>query len=213
MQVYRSIGEMIRDNKKLNNMTQKDLLQLEKKIRRNRKILLVIIIILIIIFKCTVGYIRVNIYTFHKGYEVSLNNEYLSYQVSEEYTSPIIPFFIQFYNYFDAMVYVNASNILENDDKYILSIKEYECYNRSYEHNVSCDSARDILKKDSNYVINYLSNNNYKMNIKDSSGKIIYNGKFIKDITKYLNADGYYFIEIMTKKNNIKTNIKIEIKK
>jgi hypothetical protein len=213
MEVYRTISEMKRSNKQLNNMTQKELAILEKKIRRNRTILLVIIIILIIIFKMTIGYLRINVYTFHRGYEVSINKEFLSYKMSEEFQSPIIPFFIRFYNYWEANFALSPSNTVGNNDSYILSIKGYECYSSHYKKNVSCDPSKDILGEKSNYTIKYLSSENYKMYIRDSTNKTVYKGKFIKDITKYLKKNGYYYIEIVEKRYNVKTIISFEIKK
>jgi hypothetical protein len=211
MEVYRTISEMKKNNKQLNNMTQKELAILEKKIRRNRKILLVMIIILIIIFKLTIGYLRINVYTFHNGYQISINDKYLSYDINEEFRGPIIPFFIEFYNYWDSSVIVNTSNAIDKSNSYILSIKEYECYSLSYRQNISCDTDKDILGEKSNYIIKNLSDNNYQMYIKNSKEEIVYKGKLIKNITKYLKKGETYSIKIIDKERNVKNTIDIDV--
>ena len=101
----------------------------------------------------------------------------------------------------------NGKTILNDvKDEYILNLIEYECYNNdkgnnvivSCGHNAVSETPKEIPLINNKMIITY-------------QNKIIYQGEYKKDITKYIKEPGKYIFQITNKRDKISTTINFEI--
>ena len=81
-------------------------------------------------------------------------------------------------------------NKIKTCDKYILNIEEYEAYNRF--------SHREEYKSTTNQELKEVFDNNKTMMVQKDN-KIIYEGKFLNDITSIIKENGRYYFHVYTK--------------
>lgn len=178
---------------------------------KTRKILMAtipIIVITLIIIGIIFSTIEI-LKTFSRAqyniFEVSLNDNEINIEYSEEYHNIIIPIFFepkeQEYFYSDTENYL-SENTIPKTDKYILYLKEFQCINNERGKNIRVSCGSNALKEAPHEVI--LTKNKMKIYLND---KLIYDGEYKKDITEYLSKTGTYKFEISNKRDKIKTNI------
>lgn len=136
-------------------------------------------------------------------FEVSLNGKLMKCYYSEKYNNA---FFIQAstksYNSVDNML-----NKVELSDNIKLEIDEYEVYYKSGNR-----------KSDTNGWLRQDNLDYKKVNSQDKSiqikrmNKVIYDGKYISDLSPYINEAGRYYIHIYsTRKDGLFTSVKTHI--
>lgn len=77
-----------------------------------------------------------------------------------------------------------------NKEKYILKIESYACYSKNKERQIGCqndDNFHEVKTNDTTYKKIYIRRNGRPEKVK-------YDGKFINDITPYLQEKGLYYI-------------------
>lgn len=184
--------------------------------RRKTIILLTFIISLIVLYQLFLGTAMVKVHHYRKGYEVSINNKLVKYIVDEEFKDSVIPFFITIYDYTSSNVHPYDNNYNNDHDNFnklkigdnTIKIREYTCFSLKAKHKVSCDlnSRSPITKK-------YLPNSDYKLYIikMNEYDKVIYSGKFINNISKYLKEEGDYVVRVKGKRGKFSMTINIYI--
>ena len=196
----------------------------ELKEERKHKFLYVLTIILfiLIVIKITVGEIVIPIpleYNDNRLYEVYVNEKVATVEVGDERKITIIPYFLSFVQYHND-VYIGDLDIYEDivdSPYYKLKINSYICYaempslkeNKKINYKVSCNTEQDYIKEKT-------SDTTYQLHIKRTHrGKevILYDGKFIQDITPYIKEKGRYLLTIIGKYNNVESKIYVSFDK
>ena len=187
--------------------------KLDNKMRKSRKnkfiIIFSIIIIIIAIIKIFFGTIELyNIFGTSKSnaryYKVTVNNKHVAVSYTATHTIPIIPFLVNFNS-----VYLGNSNIVGDDtvafysddsDKYIIDVNSYSCY---YENiKTECTNNEQNMKKD-----NDTKYTKVKITRITNPHEVVYEGKYINNITPYITKKGQYHIEITARYELTKSEI------
>lgn len=188
--------------------------EVNKEIKHDKKIKIlistIILISIVLIIKLTIGTIEINnIFGYPKNkarfYKVTLNDKKtsVSYQLTNKL--PIIPFIVNLNSeYLGGSHYLDDEDSVnfyhDNSEKYILNIKSYSCFEGNYQ--VECVYDDQMMKEnnDTKYT-------NLEIVRTSNPYEKIYNGKFVKDITKYIAKKGVYYIGITAKHKNTETTI------
>lgn len=156
----------------------------------------------------TVSFQRANYHYF----QVELGDEKMNIYYEETYKRTIIPYlYVQeskdvFYSNKNEMTQANET---VKNDRYVLKLKEYQCYNmdKGREVKTSCGRGIEVLNETPKEVKLVKSNM-----IIEYDDVVIYDGDFKEDITEYLNALGKYKFTITNKRDAIRTKITFDIK-
>ena len=90
-----------------------------------------------------------------------------------------------------------------NKEKNILKIETYACYSKNKERQIGCqndDNFHEVKTNDTTYKKIYIRRNGRPEKVK-------YDGKFINDITPYLQEKGLYYIWVDAEYKNVKSKI------
>lgn len=214
---YKSKEEMVKDVDDLRKEALIDIYNLKEQRRKETKKKVikwsVIVIVFIVFFKCLIGTITISyLYPYNRLYSVTLNNVNVTLEVVEEKTVHIVPFLVNLKLYHhDTFFGDDLSTVvkIKQSEQYIINLESHKCFV------VMQDVKTQLGCKNNSDTINELTNDtNYKLTISESekNGEILYSGPFIYDITKYLEATGYYRIDIKGKYNSVESRISFEIK-
>lgn len=142
-------------------------------------------------------------------YDVTLNNEPIHIYYEENFYKVVIPIFYtqeESKSFYTSKKVEDMTNEITIQDKYILDLKEYECYNNDKGHNVKVSCGHSALSETKEEI--ELTKNEMIITYEN---KAIYQGEYIQDITDYLNKIGKYNFTITNKRNEISTEIKFVI--
>ncbi len=175
---------------------------LSKERKRKVMIFFLVIIGIILAIKIFFGTIELNnIFGYPSNnarfYELNVNETKVNVSYQTKQQIPLIPFLINLNSYYLGYSKVNndiGSDFVADDSKdYLININSYKCYSESG-YQVECKKINQTMK---------LSNNvQYKKMIITRTTKPleeVYNGKYINDITKYVDDKGVYCIQIYVK--------------
>ena len=181
-------------------------LNLQKKKNKIKKVI-ILLFILLIIYKSIFGsiYIKNNISLSTDNirfYEFTVNNQFAGTQVNIYHDFPIIPYLVYIrtdtsHDFFNDYKHVEYEG---NDEKYILDLKMYTCYNKNG-FRMMCSNQNQTKEENKDFKI---------LNLKIRSGennRVIYNGKWKKDITDIIKDTQNVSITIRAKYGN--TTVKI----
>lgn len=212
---YYSKDEMLRDSQSESEKILGDYNSTVKEIKKYHKKVILIIIICIIIFKFIVGTIEINSpldYSKNRLYKVTVNKTPVTVQVIDHYRTFIIPFFLYFNAYYkntypgmdtDSIYY-----IVPDKTQYLLDIESYSCYSKNNERQVECqieDNFHQKKNNDTTYTNLYIRRNG-------RPETEMYDGKFINNITSYIQQKGVYYIRIDAKYGNVTSKIEFFLK-
>jgi len=219
MRVYKDKEDLIKDNLKYRKEVIEELNFSTKIIGKERKLFIYHIVELIICllipfaaFKLIVGEINIpRKYRESRLYVVEINDEKINVNANEKRKKTILPFVLNFSLYSSEMFYYYDSPnpvIVNLNDPIKLSFNEYICFSDTLgiDSQVACtDHIKEISRKIK------VKDGEYKLVIHKShgTGKLMYEGKIIKDITEYLPDKGWYFIEITGKYEKMDVNIEL----
>jgi len=197
---------------------------LELKEEKKSKIIYIISIMLFILIaiKLILGELVIPIpikYKDNRLYEVYLNDLDMTSEVIDKRKITIIPYFLYLEQSYHG-IYIGNGEIYEdiqNSTTYNLKINSYDCYsavpslkeNEKINYKISCNTEQNYIKKLTN-------DTTYKLYIKRTyKGKetILYDGKFIEDITPYIVEKGRYYVRIMGNYKNVESEISISFDK
>ncbi len=136
-------------------------------------------------------------------FEIKVNNELMNCYYTEKYNNTfLINASSRGYNSVE-----NLINKIDLKDFIILDISEYEVYYKSGRRK---EDTNNWLRESS---LNYKKVINSEINIEiKRKNKVLYKGKYIKDISKYIKEKGRYYIHIYSKrKDNILSSVKTHI--
>ena len=136
-------------------------------------------------------------------FEIKLNNTFMKCYYTEKYSNTLlINASSRGYNQVE-----NLINKIDLNDKIILDINEYEVYYKSGRRK---EDTNNWLRDSG---LNYKKVTDSEINIEiKRKNKVIYEGEYIKDISKYINEKGRYYIHIYSKrKDNILSSVKTHI--
>lgn len=217
---YNSLEEVREEYKKIENEVEAEIPGLEveikdkqkDKIRKLKNYSLPIIIIGLFLVGVVFSIVEV-LKTFERGeyhyYDVTLNNEQIFIYYEEEYYNVVIPVvYTQRENkfFYTSQNPNDSKNEIDIQEKYILDLKEYACYNNDKGENVKVSCGHEALSETKKEV--KLTKNLMTIKYQD---KIIYEGNYKKDVTKYLKEPGEYTFEIKNKRDKISSNISFVI--
>lgn len=185
-------------------------------IRRNNKdfilksfVILIFILIFCIVIRISFGRLYLPLApSFYKNveYKLFINEEHESIGYSDVIEKPIIPGLLYFrIDSEDVWYNMNKLNedIVFEKEKVILDFVVSECYTHTDHIRINCDSNNDKL-------IHKEIDGNFKRLLIRKSGKdekVLYDGKFINDISRYVKDKGYYYIEIYAEYDDINTKL------
>lgn len=180
-----------------------DVTELNKKIRKERgkKLLIIFSIILLVVVGIKIFFGTIEIYNPFgypsnkaRFYKVSVNDEFITvgYNLNQKIT--LIPFLINFNNSYLGQNNITndldgAEYIPDGSDKYIIDISSYSCYEYGYQ--VECLNDEQNLKENNDTKYTKL-----KITRTNNPYEIVYDGKYINDITKYVKDKGIYCVSI-----------------
>ena len=191
---------------KLNNKDNNLIKKIINKYTSNSKIELIINIIIIIVLVRLIRIFKgpITISTDHNtlNYDISINTSKVDkFIVNEDYKKTIIPVLLSKEDNTSNEYNLHTNTYFTKEDNYQLNLDISKCYKNDNE--IDCLQNYDDKTK-----IDY-NENNFDLIIKSTdSNKIIYQGKFTTNITKYLTNTGNYDFIIDGNVNN--TELKIE---
>jgi hypothetical protein len=204
---YKTKEEMIGDTKGLRKEALTELYDLRTVKRKELAIKIIrwssIIIILIIIFKLFIGTISIT-YILHRNrlYSVTVNDVNVTLDSLETKTIHIIPFMLNLKLYSKKMFYGDDfSSVIhiKQGDPCIIDVKSYKCFVKMNDAKVQsgCDSGIDTINE-------LTTDTHFNLLISETTtnGSVVYNGKFINNISSYLTKKEQYYIEITGKYQN-----------
>lgn len=193
----------------------KDLVRNEQK--KKLKIVLIWIVILIILgvlIRIVFGKIYIPVFGFNESVEYNLyiNDRWESLEFEDISDRVIIPglVYLRKGNY---GVWSNPQkegiNVIVSDDKVVLDFSVNACYTKD-KIRVNCDSYNDKLLREK------VEPEFTKLFIKKWVGrkdKVLYDGKFVNDISDYVSETGHYFIQVDASYKNVSTKLYIILDK
>jgi hypothetical protein len=196
----------------------KDLIEIneEIKIKRKKKLkkIFQILLIFILYFKAFVGVVYIkNPFGLNSNkiryYDFTINGKIAGHDVSIVEKKPIIPFFIYIKSdtgrYFENEE--KSLGYIGNDDKYILDLKLFTCYSEKHGYKYECTYKKSNMIEEKDFKITKLTIWNSENN------KVIYEGKWKKDITNIIKDANTVNIKIKIKYDNISSTITSRITK
>lgn len=177
----------------------------ERKAKKKKFILIFAIILLIIInIKLFFGTIEIyNIFGYPSNearfYKLTINDNPISVSYNTSHHIPLIPFLINFEsNYLGTSTIEGDEDPYffdDGSDKYLINIWSYSCYSKNNSnYQVECKNSTQNMTEDNDTKFT-----NVTITRVTKPYEIIYNDKFISDITKYLKTKGQYCVEITAK--------------
>lgn len=214
---YNSLEEVREEYKKLEEEVEVEVPGLEVEIKdkqkdkvrklRNHALPIIIISLIILGFVCSVVEI---LKTFERAeyhyYEVTINEEKIKIYYEEEFYNVVIPIVYQQKEYKSFSSDRETTTEIQEKDKYILQLKEYECYNNDKGNNVKVSCGHNALSETPKEI--ELIKNDMTIKYKN---EVIYQGEYKRDVTKYLKEPGKYTFEIKNKRDKITSNIKFDL--
>lgn len=214
--IYKSIEEMKNAYKNMNKDSGKEMERTLKKdnkkfYKRFFKISLVYVIIAIIVQLTMDGFVFVvSTYQNTPYYKITINGETAVPCYQSIKKIPVIPF-ILYIGSADGGCYIEKDNDFDGwhhiteKGPINIEIKSYLCYvgaNYGKRTQIKCDinGNRDlVLQEEKEY--------NMKIVSSGKEYKVLYEGQYLNDISKYLNKDGDYVVYIIDKHGFVKTEI------
>lgn len=177
----------------MNSYASEILIQLKK--------FLILIIIGIILF---LPFLSALFSSYNKNlFEIKINNQLMNCYYTEKYNNTfLINASSRGYNSVE-----NLINKIDLKDSIILDIAEYEVHYKSGRRK---EDTNNWLRDSG---LNYKKVINSEVNIEiKRMNKVLYKGEYIKDISKYINEKGRYYIHIYSKrKDNFVSSVKTHI--
>ncbi len=214
---YHSKEEILEDYKSVKKEVETEIPVLDVKIRETRKkkqkkVLsnLIPIFIIMVVFIGTaftlIEYLKSYSRARYNYFEVEINNQSINIWYEEKYEKVVIPFV---YKQSESKVFISnpsidsLDNYIERQESFTIKLIEYECHNDK-KNRVSCGQPNIVEKRKE------IIPNNSKLRIVFNN-KIVYEGEFIKDLSKYLKENGTYTFEIVNQRDNINNYIKFKL--
>ena len=212
---YYNKEDMLGDVKKEQKEALKDLKNYNETYKKTKKHNIVqvsvITITCIFLFKVLVGTIEITApvsYSKNRLYKIRINDSPITFEVLDKHKIPIVPFFINLNTYHKDTYFGIKAGSLDNypessKGKYILKIESYACYSKNKERQVGCQTDNNFHEVKTNDITCkkiYIRRNGRPEKVK-------YDGKFINDITPYLQEKGLYYIRVDVEYKNVKSKI------
>ena len=128
---------------------------------------------------------------FNDKFDITINGQELTARYDSEY----VKYFLKRHggSNYNKSIHNNTDyfNKIQQSNTYVLSVKEYEAYDR-FGHRNSYTGVG------ANQELREVFDNNKKMMVQ-KDGKIIYDGEFKDDITDIIKENGRYFFHVYTK--------------
>ena len=191
--------------------------------KRNRIILsiLIIYLLLVIVYQTIIGVlpgenpdflgfkiIPIKDIQTKEKYEISVNdNNNLDYYIEKDFKFPIIPFLVDMIDYDSDSLGDGDPIVISSNNGFKIKYKVYNCYSNYAGKlvNENCDS----------HTVKYeeISIKHKIKIIKESfpRDEVLYDGKYIKDISSYLKDEGKYIVILYYKKNFTTTKVRFEV--
>ncbi len=142
-----------------------------------------------------------------RAYKLTINDYLLSSVANKKKSFPIIPFVVDFVTTGEDTSYYTdeerSVSTIPTAPKYELDAASFSCYSKKY------DGYQESCKQDKMFIDLTLNDDTeYYDLIIYKEDEIVYEGKFIKDITPYIESGYKYKLKILAKHSSIKTIIR-----
>ena len=146
---------------------------------------------------------RVNFRNELRMYSLSINDKLLPNSVHFHERKTALPLILSYDTEEFNSYYNNNSNVIPIMDTYTLDIKNYKCYSKKFNNMVTtCYSSNN-----SNLTIKKQKDDHYYTLQIKYEDKVIYDDKYITNLTPYLKESGTYEITITASYSDVKTTI------
>ena len=219
IRIYKNKEDLIKDNLKYQKEVIEELNFSNKMIGKERKFFIYHVVELIICllipfaaFKLIVGEINIpKKYMKSRLYVVEVNNVKINVNANEQKKKAILPFVLNFkLNSSEMFYYYDSPDpvLINLGENIRFSFNEYICFSDTLgiDSQVPCtDYNKEISRKTK------VKDGEYRLEIRKShgTGKLMYEGKMIKDITEYLPDKGWYWVVITGKYEKMNVNIEL----
>ena len=141
-------------------------------------------------------------------YEISINNyDKLDYYIQKDFKFPIIPFLVDMIDYDSDSLGDGEPIVIKSNNGFKIKYKVYNCY--------SDYAGKLVNEKCDSHIVKYEEIDiKHKLKIiKEEFPKdeILYDGKYIEDISYYLKDKGEYKIVLYYKKKFITTKVQVYV--
>ena len=201
--------------KKKEALKDYNLAKSELKKRNNRKlkivlILMAVLLVVLIVVRVLFGRIYFSLpymdYNKSNEFKFYLNGEHQNISFEDYNDTPVIPGLLYFRRmnsggWYNVEIY--DQNLVFDTEKVVFDFKVYECYTHTDEVRFNCDSFNEkLIRKEvkPKFTKMFIRKNGRKE-------KVMYDGKYISDISKYVREKGYYYIEIWAEYEGVKTKL------
>lgn len=191
--------------------------ELNQELKRERKIkkiinccIVLLVLLLIIIIKMFFGTIEINNILGYppsrsRFYKLTINGEPITTDYNLKHTIPVIPYFININSYHIGSSIIKEDNdgtyfYPNNKEEYIIDIESFTCYKEGLR--VECKDENRELKETSDTKYTKL-----KITRTNNPYEEVYNGKYISNITKYVQEKGIYCVEVTAEYSLVETKI------
>lgn len=205
-EIKRKKKEALEDYNKADN-------ELKNRKKRKIRILLIlfgIVLVILVVLRIIFGRLYFSLpYTYYNEsieYKFYVNDvqENISFEDYDDF--PVIPGFLYlrrmnmggWYN-----VETYDQNLFFNDERIVFNFDVTECYTHTDEIRISCDSFDEkMIRKNvkPKFTRLFIRKNG-------RPEKVMYDGEYISDISKYVEEKGYYYIEVWTEYEGVQTKL------
>ena len=203
-----------KEEDKLRKEYFEDVSNLNTQIRKERgkRIYRIIVVLILVIGIIKILFGTIEIYnpfgypaSKARFYKVRINDELVTVDYDLNQRISIIPFLINFNNHYFGSSYIETDEDgteyhPSNSNEYIIEIKSYTCYSLDYQVECMKDSQEMKENNDTKYT-------NLKITRTNKPYEVMYDGKYINDITKYVKEKGIYAVTITAEYSNIDTDV------
>ena len=190
-------------------------IELKKERKKKRIKTIIILFVFILIIKIFFGTLEIkNLFGYNPSkaryYKVTINNKQIPISYTAKHKLTIIPYLINFNTYYYGNNYIegNSDGIYKVDKDINIDINSFKCYTNDGKYQIECTKNTLFMKpnNDTKYT---------KLTITRTSNPygVIYDGKYINDISSYITKKGSYHIEITAEYENMETKIDFPIQK
>lgn len=181
-------------------------------------LILVVLALVVLLIKLIFHTIEIDIpfeYPENKSrvYEVKVNDTIVAVETHLKQKISVIPYLVNVNRYYRNIDYIYGNENIyyeynHHRGDFKLKIQSYSCLKNKKQVRCSFDGRNQKWVKMSDTKYTHLT-----IIKKDKKDKELYDGKYISDVTKYIQDKGIYHLEITAKYDNIETKILLRMNK
>ena len=192
------------------NLAKNDLKRRKYKKIKTILIFFGIVLVILIVVRVLFGrlYFSLPYMNYNKSieYKFFMNDDHKNISFEDYEDTPVIPGVLYFRRmnmggWYNVEIY--DQDLFFDTEKVVFDFKVYECYTHTDDVRVNCDSFNEkFIRKEvkPKFTKMFIRKNGRKE-------KVMYDGEYISDISRYVNEKGYYYIEIWAEYDGVDTKL------